>query len=108
MPVSACRSSLGCRLGDGYDAFRALLSGQEESELMQPALRRGRRIMDDAGSSDSQSEDDQDASAEKPSERLRGIFHAASPLGRLLDASLVGSMIYLRWKDYGWQLGQDL
>ena len=23
-----------------------------------------------------------------------------------MDASLVGSMIYLRWKDYGWQLGR--
>ena len=57
--------------GDGYDAFRALLSDQQEDTAAQesslPSLRRGRLIMDDDPSSESESEAD-DAAADPPSE----------------------------------------
>ena len=52
-------------------AFRALLSNQEDEEGLEesslPALRRGNRIMDDAASSGSESEDDAGA-PDPPSE----------------------------------------
>ena len=96
--------------GDGYDAFRALLSDQEDATAQEsslPSLHRGRHIMDDAPSSESESEAD-DAAADPPSE-VKWNLPKGFTLGKepsKLDASLVGSWIYLRWKSYGWQLGK--
>ena len=63
--------------------------------------------MDDAPSSESESEAD-DATADAPSE-VKWNLPKGFTLGKepsKLDASLVGSWIYLRWKSYGWQLGK--
>ena len=68
-------------------AFRALLSNQEDEEGLEesslPALRRGNRIMDDAASSGSESEDDAGA-PDPPSARSSGtcLPASASPLVR--------------------------
>ena len=32
--------------------------------------------------------------------------HSVGAEPKTLDAALVGEMVYLRWKDYGWQLGK--
>ena len=79
--------------GDGYDAFRALLSTQEEDpeEGTRPTLRRGGRIMDDARSSSSESEAD-DPAADPPSE-VKWNLPTGFTLGKepsKLDDSLVG------------------
>ena len=58
-------------------------------------------------SSESESEAD-DAAADPPSE-VKWNLPKGFTLGKepsKLDASLVGSWIYLRWKSYGWQLGK--
>ena len=62
--------------------------------------------MDDAGSSRTESKED--AGLDKPSE-IKWSLPAGFTLGKepsIMDSSLVGQMIYFRWKDYGWQLGQ--
>ena len=62
--------------------------------------------MDDAGSSRTESKED--AGLDKPSE-IKWSLPAGFTLGKepsIMDSSLVGQMIYFRWKGYGWQLGK--
>ena len=105
--------------GEGYDAFRVLLSNQEKDaageESSLPTLRRGRRIMDDAPS---RLRVRANLTMPLPSRGPREVkwnLPTGFALGKepaKLDDSLVGKWIYLRltsgvrWKGYGWQLGK--
>lgn len=108
-------------MGAGYDAFAAMSSNQEEGdsddgvvnhddEFVSPLLRRGRRITEDTRSSDdSDTDEGEDGEGSDKPDPVAWSMPDGFTLGAepsKLDASLVGKYIYMRWKDYGWQLGK--
>ena len=71
---------------------------------------RGRIITEDGGSSgdESESDEDSDENGDDVSEVKWSIpegFKLAQEPAEL-DGSLVGAMVYLRWKTFGWQMGK--
>ena len=108
-------------MGAGYDAFAAMSSNQEEGdsddgvvnhddEFVSPLLRRGCRITEDTRSSDdSDTDEGEDGEGSDKPDPVAWSMPDGFTLGAepsKLDASLVGKYIYMRWKDYGWQLGK--
>ena len=105
-------------MGTGYDSFAAMMSNQAEGdggeginhdELISPLLRRGRRITDDTRSSEESEESEEEGEGSDKPDPVAWSMPDGFTLGAepsKLDASLVGKHIYMRWKDYGWQLGK--
>ena len=93
-------------MGTSYDAFAAMTSNQAEDNEDLIVLRRGRHITDDTRSSDESEEEGEGSDKPDPVawSMPDGFTLGAEP--SKLDASLVGKHIYMRWKDYGWQLGK--
>ena len=95
--------------GDGYDAFRALLSTQEEDpeEGTRPMLRRGGRIMEMLARPVARAKQMIQLLTRHP--RSSGTCQRVSPLARSRQnwtTPSSASWIFLRWKGYGWQLGK--
>ena len=77
--------------------------------LISPLLRRGRRITDDTRSSEESEESEEEGEGSDKPDPVAWSMPDGFTLGAepsKLDASLVGKHIYMRWKDYGWQLGK--
>ena len=83
--------------------------GINHDELILPLLRRGRRITDDTRSSEESEESEEEGEGSDKPDPVAWSMPDGFTLGAepsKLDASLVGKHIYMRWKDYGWQLGK--
>ena len=91
-------------------ATAAIWEGGHESHLrLSPLLRRGRRITDDTRSSEESEESEEEGEGSDKPDPVAWSMPDGFTLGAepsKLDASLVGKHIYMRWKDYGWQLGK--
>ena len=91
-------------------ATAAIWEGGHESHLrLSPLLRRGRRITEDTRSSEESEESEEEGEGSDKPDPVAWSMPDGFTLGAepsKLDASLVGKHIYMRWKDYGWQLGK--
>ena len=91
-------------------ATAAIWEGGHESHLrLSPLLRRGRRITEDTRSSEESEESEEEGEGSDKPDPVAWSMPDGFTLGAepsKLDASIVGKHIYMRWKDYGWQLGK--